>query len=90
MAPFIMFLMDADRSIMRASGRGLGPLNQDIFGSCEMNGIEPVGLCHLGPKKSGGGGGEQSGEKTLPHYPPPSTGAVKFSYRTAPPHHKTY
>ncbi len=32
MAPYIMFLMDADRSIMRASGRGLGPLNQDIFG----------------------------------------------------------
>ncbi len=27
---------DAGKSIMRASGRGLGPWNQEFFGPCEM------------------------------------------------------
>ncbi len=31
-ARYVMFFMRAARSIMRASGRGLGPGNQDFFG----------------------------------------------------------
>ncbi len=42
---------DAGKSITRASGRGLGPGNQEFFGPCEMHGIEPSGECRLGPKK---------------------------------------
>jgi hypothetical protein len=39
-APCVMLLMRA-ASIMRASGKGLGPGNQDFFGPCEK-GIEPI------------------------------------------------
>ena len=44
-----MLLMRA-ASITWANGRGLGPGNRDFFWPCE-NGIEPIGECHLGPKK---------------------------------------
>jgi hypothetical protein len=42
------YLMLRETSITRASGRGLGPGNQDFFGPCE---IASLGECHLGPKK---------------------------------------
>jgi hypothetical protein len=46
-APCIMFWMCAYQ-IMRGSGRGLGPGIQSFLGP----GIEPVGECHLGLKKT--------------------------------------
>jgi hypothetical protein len=37
-------------SITRASERGLGPGNRDLFGPCEMASSQ-FGECHLGPQK---------------------------------------
>ncbi len=52
-------VLDAFISITRASGRGLGPGIREFFWA-PWNGIEPIGECHLGPKKlentEGGGG----------------------------------
>jgi hypothetical protein len=49
-APYVMLLMRA-ASITRSSGRGVGPwkLRHFLGGG---NGIEPLGECHLGPKRS--------------------------------------
>jgi hypothetical protein len=47
-------VFDAGRYITWASGRGLGPGNGEFLGL--GNGIEPVGECHLGPKKLESGG----------------------------------
>jgi hypothetical protein len=41
---------DAGKSIMKASGRGVGPLEIKTFWAL-WNGIEPLGECHLGLKK---------------------------------------
>ncbi len=43
-------IFDAGRYVMWASGRGLGPGNREFFGPL-WNDIEPIGECHLGPKK---------------------------------------
>ncbi len=48
-APCVMFLMRADPLGRRASGRGLGPGIMSFWAL--WNGIEPIGECHLGPKK---------------------------------------
>jgi hypothetical protein len=42
---------DAGKSITRASGRGLGPENQDFFGPCEMASSRWASAI-WGPKKS--------------------------------------
>ncbi len=49
-APPYMLLM-RPASSTRASGRGLGPGDREIFGAL-WNGIEPISECHLGPKKA--------------------------------------
>jgi hypothetical protein len=46
-APSIMFWMRAYRE---GQWEGVGPWNSWVFGTL-WNGIEPIGKCHLGPKK---------------------------------------
>jgi hypothetical protein len=48
-SPCVILLMRAV-AITRASGRGVGSWKLRLFWAL-LNGIEPIGECHLGPKK---------------------------------------
>jgi hypothetical protein len=67
-------------SIMRASGRGLGPGNREFFRPFEMVLGELIGECHLGPKRN----------LIDLHGPLRCIKENNLPAQAAPPHYKTY